>query len=399
MDYNNLTTDEMLELFNVACDDKEHGYKTVEMLLDKGVNINQPLDTDLNTPIIYSLLMDNAKIFSLLYDNNTDLNIPNMHGTTPLMVSVMMKEDNTFYDIDIIRKLLDKGANPNAATIDSKTTALHSVSEIGNNTFVSLLLTKKYLANINQQNINGSTALNLAVEFEHLDTVKILLENGADPNIPDVHNVTAIFSAVSENLYEITNELLKKKANPNVWNNDGFSPICMAVMRNPNTNILELLLDNGADINDKSKLPEGTHTPLHEAVYQLNVVFIKYLLERGANYNIKNFKGLTPLQLLEKGKEREELAKLNMEVTIAEHDSELLIINDCINTFKEFISKSGTGVSAGGGAGVGGTRRRRKTRRHRRQRKPKTTKNRRKKGHRRYKTVKKRRKNVNTYKI
>ena len=419
MDYNNLTTDEMIELFNTACADKEHGYKTVGMLLDKGFNINQPLGADLNTPIFYSLLIDNAKIFSLLYDNNANLNLQNMHGTTPLMVSVWRKEDDTFYDIRIIRNLLDKGADPNAATNNSRTTALHSISIAGNNPFVSLLLTKKYLANINQQNINGSTALMLAVEFEHLDTVKILLENGADPNIkningstalnlavefelldivkillengadpniPDVHKVPAIFRAVEANLYEIAKELLKNKANPNVWDIHGYSPICMAVIQNPNTNILKLLLDHGADINDKLKLPEGTHTPLHQAVWQLNAVFIKYLLEKGADYTIKNFQELNPLQLLEKKKEDEELAKLNMERTITEHDNELLKINDCINTFKKFISKSGVG--AGVGAGVGGTRRRRKTHRHRKQRKRKTVKKR----QRRHKTTKKRRK-------
>tara|TARA_B110001469_G_C9600557_1_gene298394 strand:+ start:201 stop:1394 length:1194 start_codon:yes stop_codon:yes gene_type:complete len=389
---------EMKKIFMQACDDKEGGHKTVVILLQKDFNINQRLDEHWNTPIMMSLIMNNVKIFSLLYDNNANINLPNLTGTTPLIEAVS-EYDGGFYDTNIVRLLLDKGANPNASTTLVQTTPLQSVSVSGNNEFASLLL--EHGANIDQQNSNRSTALNLAVEFEHLDTVKLLLKKGADPDIPDKHNIPPIYRAVSMKLYDIAKELLERHANPNVYDNDGMSPILLSAQYS-DINMFNLLLENGADINDKSKLQIAPHTPLHEAIYNLNDNFIQFLLERGANYTIRNYGGLTPLQLTEKIKKEQEkeLAqelkkyqpnekeKQNENSDIIEYKKTVNELDNIINTFRDFIASVGGasvgGASAGGasagGASAGGKRRRRRRKTiKKRRRRHKTTKKRRNK--------------------
>lgn len=60
----------------------------------------------------------------------------------------------------------------------------------------------------------------------------------------------------------------------------------------PELSQLQAAIDNGADVNEVGA--EGT-TPLIEAVYRRRENLVKFLLEKGADPNLKNEKGITPL--------------------------------------------------------------------------------------------------------
>ena len=115
-----------------------------------------------------------------------------------------------------------------------------------------------------------SAPLHLAILNGHIDVVKILLDEGADPNKKYVRKY-----------YERT-------------------PLMLATLRN-NSKVIELLFEAGADPNIETKGEPWTWpwtTPLHVAVTFCNKDAVKALLDRGADPHIVNIEGQSPLNLV-----------------------------------------------------------------------------------------------------
>ncbi len=71
----------------------------------------------------------------------------------------------------------------------------------------------------------GRTPLICAIENKQVETTKLLLSRGANPNKPNAYGTVPVaFGAVEKNK-EIVSELLTKKANPNVPNGAGFTAL------------------------------------------------------------------------------------------------------------------------------------------------------------------------------
>lgn len=99
----------------------------------------------------------------------------------------------------------------------------------------------------NDQDINGSTSLHIAVEQRLINQVKLLLSLGANPNIPDHLEVgynTPLHKAIE------TNEL----------------------------ELVSLLVSSGADVNFRNKLGQ---TALHISFRKKNGEISRYLLSHG----------------------------------------------------------------------------------------------------------------------
>lgn len=128
--------------------------------------------------------------------------------------------------------------------------------------FLETLLKKK--PNLDLQNINGFTALHLAVqdcnEYSTENTIKRLINAGANLDIQNKYGYTALMFASrfsnessSENAVSI---LIYSGANLNVQNNSGNTALHLAVInhkKNSSIETVKILLEAGADPNIRNK--------------------------------------------------------------------------------------------------------------------------------------------------
>lgn len=154
---------------------------------------------------------------------------------------------------------------------------------------------------INFRNPNGYTYLYLEIARQPYPFIKpiedaahkfkfkeFLVQHGADVNIPDNEGQTPLHVAVENGDKENILFLLEHKADINNPDNIGNTPLFYA--KTPE--IAELLLKSGADINAENKRGENVLHPTRDAA--MVKVFAKY----GANFNAKSEYGRTPLQAL-----------------------------------------------------------------------------------------------------
>ena len=84
----------------------------------------------------------------------------------------------------------------------------------------------------------------------HTDTVKLLLDRGANIEEKDNYGITPIHRAAWEGQTDTVEFLLDRGANIEEKNNRGYTPIHSAA-ENGKTDTVELLLDRGAHIEEK----------------------------------------------------------------------------------------------------------------------------------------------------
>ena len=116
----------------------------------------------------------------------------------------------------------------------------------GNERPVSLFLDLK--APINARNLEGSTALFLAIEAERLAVAEILVQRGADPNIAGRSGIAPVGAAAYTGNTALVKLLLANGADPRAIDATGKPAIVYAAGR-AYTAVLQLLLDYGIDVN------------------------------------------------------------------------------------------------------------------------------------------------------
>jgi len=138
----------------------------------------------------------------------------------------------------------------------------------------------------------GESTLFYAVENKNVDLIKELLAKKANPNLKDISGRTPLIAAIvfyssdKEQFKKIIKELLDHGANPNVW--VGLTPLIWASKRN-DLEIVEMLLHAGADVRWKS--PQGI-TALSNANLNNPDVIIT-LIKAGADVNDVDRMGYT----------------------------------------------------------------------------------------------------------
>jgi ankyrin repeat protein len=146
-------------------------------------------------------------------------------------------------------------------------------------------------ADINKQNNDGLTPLDLALRMGSYKACKYLIKKGVDTNKENDREETPLQLAAQNNYYKTCKDLIEKGADVNKKNKYGETALHLAVSRS-HYRIFTYLVDHNADVNLQNNQGE---TPLHVAVCKNWFKACKYLVERGADINKKNNKGETPL--------------------------------------------------------------------------------------------------------
>ena len=245
----------------------------VQELIKNGADVNHK-DSDGNTPLHNVLL---KCIAEYLISKGADVNSRNNKGETPLHTKSL------YYESDICQYLIDNGAD-----IDTKdnfgNTPLHlSVLYHEMKTITCLIRNN---ADINSRNNLGNTPIFNALD--NANTVKYLLESGADPKIVNKDHNTILHEAVKYNL-ESTKAIFSEEQ-VNYQNKYGYTPLFYALWYN-NLDIFEYLIDNRGNINIQDNKGK---TLLHYAFQDNNLNAIKYLFKFGAKISVKDNFGKKP---------------------------------------------------------------------------------------------------------
>lgn len=265
----------------LACTGVDSSVEVIEYLLKQGANINHANKKGYTAlaiacsvkslPIIKCLIQADASMHSLDNDGNSPLHLASLH----LASSKLFK--NPPISIDIIKVLVEAGADPNQKNKTGRTPLFH-VCEANHAEGIAFLLplTKELNAVI-----SNKTLLMRAAFQGNLPVVRQLLEYGADVNFQsrETENMTALMLACD-------------------WNG------CR------NTSIVDLLIEAGADVN---LLDRRNQNALHKACdareelyngkMEVNMAIVRGLVNAGINiYQVDMF-GRTPLDVARRYKE------------------------------------------------------------------------------------------------
>lgn len=190
--------------------------------------------------------------------------------------------------------------NPNA----HGRTPLHRAAECGSPDVVRLLLDRG--ADINARDeLNGVTPLHLAAEHGRVDIVKVLIRHGADVTIQNRKGKTPLFA--STDIYNPhrneTQALLLASGASRAMT------IFDAVRLGDMTRVIEMV-DTDSALVEVRDTGHRDFTLLHHAAETGQVAVAEYLLSRGADPQAEDVWGWTPVSLAEEYSESPEMVAL-----------------------------------------------------------------------------------------
>lgn len=153
-----------------------------------------------------------------------------------------------------------------------------------------------------------STPLNWAARSGHIQMVMYLIQNGANQYLFDLEGYSTIHLATMFGHSIVVAYLLAKGMDADMPDKNGASPLMFAAQRIHNRDPAQLLITFNARLNAQDS--KG-NTPLHYCVAYNNATVMKILLEKGASLDIKNLKGLSPVEFALDRKKMNAVAIMN----------------------------------------------------------------------------------------
>lgn len=172
-------------------------------------------------------------------------------------------------------------------------TALQVASEMGDIAIVHYLLLKG--AEPNVTNKINQTAIMFAAYFGHHNIVEHLAHLGGDIHLQESKDGnTALLIALQQKQWKVAMSLIELGAKVNFQNNEGRTPLMEAAKGDEAIDVIQTLLRKGADIY---KHDQFGRTALMQCVLSQNIAAMQLLLNLDAHVDSKARDGTTALML------------------------------------------------------------------------------------------------------
>ena len=263
-----------------------YGYKEiVELLLAGGAAVDAR--DNVGSTLLHHMAQGyfaRLDVTELLLAHGADIDATDSMGRTPASLAAYYEMERDFWVYNRLRKfLLEKGASPDIFLMTG-TSEPPGASETEK--IEALLKADPTQVNARLKSADGTpgaTPLHFAVRQDYKPIPEILLKYGADPNALDDRRRPPLYLVGNDPL---TAELLLAHG----AELDIFS--ASAIGRTEL--VTQLLSDDPSLIHAKDA---GGNTPLHLAVWKRKTEMVKLLLAKGADPNLQNARGETPVSL------------------------------------------------------------------------------------------------------
>ena len=244
-------------------------------LIKKGANLSTR-DENGNTALHLASLYSQDEIVELLVNLYDDINAPNNDGLTPLSLAAIYGTPKT------MELLLSNEADGNIKNNEGNT-PLHLATLYGQIEKVREIM--KFSPEMDSKNKAGKTPLLLASGiYENEQIIECLIDHGANMTIADSTGKSVLHIASPSNI----SLLIKKGADINLQDRDGNT-----VLHNVFKQIVQIL-----------KNPQMFMLDLEEYIsFQKNIV--KTIMDAGADPNLKNNEGKSPMDLAVESEKKE----------------------------------------------------------------------------------------------
>ena len=273
-------------------------------------SINAPTKSG-ETPLISAITTGDDELVRLMLQRGANVEARCVDQITPLMHAV-----NHGY-LSILELLLNKGAQVDTTT--AGWTVLHRAADMVNVPMVELLLTKgadrearspkdfsprkhslarlgSDLGDYDEIDVSdadmGWTALLRAATDGQEVMVRLLVENGADIEARSPNNATPLICAAEGNNEGVVQFLLASGAYVGAGDDFGWKSLHRVTVNCGGEAVAQMLLTHGADLNARCVYRKA---PLHHAIEKGNDSMVSFLLAAGADIEARDIAERTPL--------------------------------------------------------------------------------------------------------
>jgi len=227
---------------------REGDVESATLLIDAGAPINETTEYGW-TPLLTAVNNRNYQLASLLLDRGADPNLANKGGWTPLYLATDNRNieggdypvpKGDMDHLEIIQKLLEKGANPNG--------------KIRENTLTRTIFTMQWFFE------DGATPFIRAAQSSDTVLMNLLLKFKADPQATTANGDNALtasggigwvegvtYERSAKENFEAMKMLLDLGLDPNHANNEGRTALMGAAMKG-RSDVIQMLVDRGANL-------------------------------------------------------------------------------------------------------------------------------------------------------
>ncbi|XP_065584178.1 ankyrin repeat, PH and SEC7 domain containing protein secG-like [Artemia franciscana] len=237
------------------------------------------------TPLHLAVISGDLEVIKMILDKGADVNARDIYGESPLHLAASSRCSQT-----VIECLLKFGADVHIRNSE-QLSPLHLAAHCGHTLTVECLLRSS--ADINARGKYDGSPLHLAAVRGHTQTAECLLRSGADVNARCIYDQSPLHLAAFHGHTQTAKCLSRCGAEVNARDIYGKSPLHLAAFHG-HTQTVECLLRSGADINARGKY-DGS--PLHLAAFRGHTQTAECLLRSGADVNARDIDDQSPLHL------------------------------------------------------------------------------------------------------